>query len=154
MSRMEPLEVWKVELAAGRVHEDEAGTLYLGQDALEFHPSEGQGPPSRMRYTSITRCKRTLGSSILVLQWNEGGIGRTTAFYLVKPPPLESAAGLGASVLAPRGADGIRPPSKRKMRRRNGYYLTATGAPLKPLLVEWVREIRAQVRDAGAQPAG
>ncbi len=143
---MEPLEVWKVELAAGLAHRDVRGTLHLGTDALEFSGKDAT-PPMRIGYASIARVKRLRVSSVLLIHWREGAATRHTAFYLTKPPPLDPT---GAEVTSARAA---RSPFTRKTRRgqqrRNSYYLASTGTELKPTLVTWVAEVRLRTRDAG-----
>jgi hypothetical protein len=144
---VQPLTVWKVELSGGNVHEDIEGTLTLDEDALAFEPAEA-GPALQIAYGSIEGVKRLRMSPVLLITRRTHDRTVATAFYLAKPPPLISTKPTTPTsdeiAASPRG----RPRTRWFQRRRNSYYLTAAGVETKPILAEWVNEVRARLRDA------
>ena len=141
---LEPLEVWKVELARGVAHHDVAGTLHLGDEALEF---AGEDAPARMRiaYTRIGRVRRLRVSSVLVMDWEEDGAMRRTAFYLSKPPPLHPS---DTGETPPAPGLGVGRATRRGQQRRNTYYLATVGTEAKPILKAWLAEVKTRTRAA------
>jgi len=142
---LEPLTVWKVELAHGLAHRDVAGTLTLGADALEFEADEAAAP-MHIGYAAITRAKRLRLSAVLLVRWESDGTTRLTAFYLAQPPPLAPPDPGEAGLRTGNMRVGFLRPTKRGQRRRNTAYLAYTGADLKPALRAWTAEVRVRVR--------
>jgi hypothetical protein len=138
---MEPLRVWKVELAAGLAEHDVAGKLHLGDDALVFIAKDGPGE-APIPYAAMRRVKRLRMTAVLLVRWVDGDDLRETAYYLTKPPPLrqprqetETAIGVGRLIR----------PGKRLQQRRNSQYLAEAGTMVKPALREWVGELEERM---------
>jgi hypothetical protein len=139
---MEPLRVWKVELASGLAAHDVAGKLRLADDAVVFVPTEGAGE-APIPFASMRRVKRLRLTAVLLIRWVDDREVRETAFYLTKPPPLhrstkaetETAVGLGRIIRY----------GKRTQQRRNSAYLAEVGTLMKPTLKEWVRELDTRI---------
>jgi hypothetical protein len=147
MPRMEPIQVWKVELAKEMAAYDVEGSIELAEEALAFLGEEAD-EPMRIRYDAMVRVKRLRLSPVLVVHWRDTADVRRTAFYLTKPPPLHG--GMQKQVHPHEiASDRVRPPSKRTQMRRNSYYLTLTASEVKPTLVAWVRAIKQRMASAG-----
>ncbi len=136
--RVQPLQVWKVELEKGLAAHDVRGTLHLTDRTLVFTP-HGETVEVPIDLTAIIRVKRLRLSAVLLLGWTDADRIRETAYYLAKPPPLhqtmkdetETAVGLGR----------IARPGKRTQQRRNSTYLAETGQLNRSMLKAWVAEI-------------
>jgi hypothetical protein len=148
---VEPVTVWMVHLRRGAAPADVKGILALHQEALVFTHSDGDGA-SRFPCAKITRVKRNRGTPILLIDWDEGGIRRTTAFYFVRPPPLNPEAHPVADEAAPTPTvplGALKRPTARRLRKRNVTYLTSKSAALKPIVQGWVSELTTRIEAGG-----
>ncbi|HEX6844006.1 MAG TPA: hypothetical protein VF235_02715 [Actinomycetota bacterium] len=137
----EPTTVWMVPLVHGVHPVDVEGTLALADDALEFRPAQGEDL-ARIPLEDVTAVKRHRVSPILSISWRTGEQRRRAAFYFAPPPPLHPI--VGAPPTTVREANRAT-PSRRKQRRKNTLYLSTLGGELRPLVLEWAREVRAAV---------
>jgi hypothetical protein len=135
-----PTTVWAVELVPGTPPTDVRGTLSLETDALVFTPREQTVPPRRLPLATVAKVHRVIGSPILMIVRDEGGVPARTAFYFVQPPPLK------APEAPPRpGFLGFQRNVERKARRQNLGYFGAWNKEKKAVVREWERSVRSAV---------
>ena len=134
---MDPLPVWKVELAQGLVDHDVHGELTLTDTHVVFMPADSE-IGATIAYDAILQVKRLKLSPVLLVRWVDEGERRETAYYVAKPPPMarsrrddEAEVALGRLIK----------PSRRMQQRRNSTYLAETGTVMKPVMKAWVAEV-------------
>jgi hypothetical protein len=131
--------VWAVELGRGSSLADLQGTLALEAEVLSFDPREEGRPARRIRFADIRKVKRLRGSPVLlVVHADQGGIAQT-AFYFIQPPPLDPPVRTTSPFSFGRS-------SKRKERRRNVGYLTASNQRKKEELRAWEAALRTAMQ--------
>jgi hypothetical protein len=150
-SMQEPVTVWMVQLG-GPDLSDVEGRLSLDAEALVF---EHAAKPAELRfpYATIAKVRRVVGSPVIIVDWHEHAQRKSTAFYFAQPPPLQppspeqlaTKSGRPPGLLAQRRAT-----SKRRHMRANIGYLAVTAKRSKPLVRQWLSELRVRVRDARA----
>jgi hypothetical protein len=132
--------VWAVELGRGSSLADLQGTLALEAEVLSFDPREEGRPARRIRFADIRKVKRLRGSPVLlVVHADQGGIAQT-AFYFIQPPPLDPPVRTTTSPFS------FGRSSKRKERRRNVGYLTASNQRKKEELRAWEAALRTAMQ--------
>jgi hypothetical protein len=123
---------WLVQLGIGDTTEIK-GTLSLEDEAVRFADEEGN--EARIPLESIRRVRRVrLSPIIVVLHEGDDGPART-AFYFVKPPPLEPPA--------------TSRTSRRRSKRTNTNYLSREAVDRKPEIKAWATRIRAAAARSG-----
>jgi hypothetical protein len=122
--------VWCVHLETGNPL-DTKGTLVLDEGAVAFSGQDGR--ETRIHFTKVRQVKRVLGSPILVVSHDgEGGL-RRTAFYFAQPPPLHAP-------------DDVSRMKKKRQKKASVGYLGQQNVHHKPVIKEWVEQIREGVR--------
>jgi hypothetical protein len=134
-----PVTVWAVDLVPGVVAEEVRGSLALASDALVFTPKDERVAERRYPLGRVLRARRLRGSPVLMLQVGDEAGTRRIAFYFVQPPPLERPDAARPTLL------GVRPLTRRKVRRDNVNYLGMWNKEKKALLREWERQVRTAV---------
>jgi hypothetical protein len=139
---VEPLRVWKVELAKGLAAHDVAGALTLGEEHLVFTPDDGGA--AQIPYGAIDRVKRLRMTAVIVVRWLDGDELRETAFFATRPPPLHRSTREAHETEVRVGK--LFPTTRRMQQRRNSAYLAEMGTELKPVLKAWTVEIVRRTR--------
>ena len=137
-----------VHLRRGFPPDEIEGTLSVDERGVRFEREDGG--TTQMAFTEVLAARRVRGSPILMLRWRQDGERRETAFYFVQPPPLGPLDGrAGASAGPPPTATSMfRRPTKRKQRRDNTNYLATLGGSLRPLIDDFVEEVRSGIEGA------
>jgi hypothetical protein len=136
--------VWAVDLERGSSLADQQGTLTLEGEVLSFEPRDEGRRPRRIRLEDIKKVKRLRGSPVLLVAHAEHDRVMRTAFYFIQPPPIDPP------VSAPTSPFSLGRSSKRKERRRNVGYLTASNPRKKEELREWESALRAALQGPGS----
>jgi hypothetical protein len=142
-----------VHLRRGFPPDEIEGTLTVDGTGLLFEREDGG--TTRMAFTEVLGARRVRGSPILMLRWRRDGERRETAFYFAQPPPLGPLDGrAGAPAGAPPSATSMfRRTTKRKQRRDNTSYLSTLAGSLRPLIDDFVEEVRSGI-EAAKPPDG
>lgn len=142
----EPVIVWKVNLEPGASRADVRGRL-AADDPFFVFTEDGSERATRIPAKDIRQVKRLRLSSVLLVTWSDTASERRTAFYFSKPPPISTLG--GEETPAPATLRTPRPMSPRREKRRNAAYLTHNAVPLRPIVAEWVAEMREAMGRAG-----
>lgn len=146
-----PITVWAVELEKEAALEEVRGTLQLEDGALVFTPRAEGRTVSRIPLSNVARVRRLRGSPVLMVFHASADGERRTAFYFAQPPPI--GAYIGDTPERPQGLSlsAFRSP-KRKARRDNVGYLGVMNREKKAMLTEWVRAVRAAIKNGPSRP--
>ncbi|MEX2420431.1 MAG: hypothetical protein WD670_01300, partial [Actinomycetota bacterium] len=148
-----PITVWAVELEKEAALEEVRGTLQLADGALVFTPRAEGRTVSRIPLSDVARVRRLRGSPVLMVFHASTHGERRTAFYFAQPPPIGAYIGdLPAERPQGLSLSAFRSP-KRKARRDNVGYLGVMNREKKAMLTEWVRAVRAAIKDDPSRPA-
>ena len=85
MGPMDPLPVWKVELAQGLVDHDVRGELTLTDTHVVFMPADSE-IGATIEYAAILQVKRLKLSPVLLVRWVDEGERRETAYLRGQAP--------------------------------------------------------------------
>ena len=133
------MTVWAVDLVREPTS-DTKGTLTLGERTIEFRAADGDD--LSIPLASVKKVRRLRGSPVLMVV-HEGVIRRErTAFFFVKPPPLQRPTEEPTRVSFFPGS------SKRRARRQNVGYLEVGNRARRELVEAWERRVRAAMAGA------
>jgi hypothetical protein len=148
----EPITVWMVHLGRGRDPQEVKGVLALHADTLVFTHAR-EGGTTRFPLAQVRRARRNRGTPILMVEWVDREVKRSTAFYFVKPPPLhpEERGGLDdpAGPSQRPGLGALRKSTKRRQYKQNVTYLTSSGGTMKQMVQAWADELRPLLGNQG-----
>jgi hypothetical protein len=132
----EATTVWAVDLIR-EPKKDREGTLSLQPEHLVFEPRAAGAAALRIPIATIKRARRLRGSPVLLIVHERNGVRAETAFYFVRPPPLEPV--LGRSERPTPLSFGR--ASKRRARRQNVGYLGLSNRDKRRVIDEWAHAV-------------
>lgn len=149
MEEMDPITVWMVHLGRDQADRDIKGSLALQEGGLTFS-DPASGAELTFTFETIQRAKRLRASPVLLLEWNDEGLDRRTAFYFTQPPPLQppdpgtvAVAGDPFTTRQRSGPLGSMRSGKRRHVKNNVHYLQTTGIKKKELINAWAEAVNA-----------
>ena len=137
-----------VHLRRGFPPDEVEGTLSVDERGVLFEREDGG--TTAMAFTEVVAARRVRGSPILMLRWRQDGERRETAFYFAPPPPLGPLDGRASASAGPPTTvtSMFRRSTKRKQRRDNTTYLATLGGSLRPVIDDFVEEMRSGIEAA------